>query len=71
MCVSERERVREKLRTLLHTRIKNLGRCLFLQSIPANLHAKRERDRDTQKERETETDRELAGDDALTAECTT
>ena len=28
---------------LYYTRIKILGSCLFLQSVPANLHAKRER----------------------------
>ena len=45
VCVRERERERERERTqnseLYYTRIKILGSCLFLQSVPANLHASR------------------------------
>ena len=40
----EREREREREREnseLYYTRINILGCCLFLQSVPANLHAKR------------------------------
>ena len=34
------QRVRSELR-MYNTRIKILGGCLFLQSVPANLHANR------------------------------
>ena len=41
----EKERENSELRTqnseLYYTRIKNLGSCVFLQSVPANLHASR------------------------------
>ena len=41
----EREKEGERERTqnseLYYTRIKILGSCLFLQSVPANLHASR------------------------------
>ena len=37
---TERERERENSE-LYYTRIKILGSCLFLQSVPANLHASR------------------------------
>ena len=37
----ERERERESSE-LYYTRIKILGSCLFLQSVPASLHANRE-----------------------------
>ena len=44
---TERDRHRERKRKgtqnseLYYTRIKILGSCLFLQSVPANLHASR------------------------------
>ena len=42
---------------LYYTRIKILGSCLFLQSIPANLHANRLHiDRQRERERERERD---------------
>ena len=37
----ERERERAQNSELYYTRIKILDRCLFLQSVPANLHANR------------------------------
>ena len=38
----ERQRERERESSeLYYTRIKILGSCLFLQSVPANLHASR------------------------------
>ena len=37
----ERERERAQNSKLYYTRIKILGSCLFLQSVPANLHANR------------------------------
>ena len=50
--VRERERERERENSeLYYTRIKIIGSCLFLQSLPANLHTERgggerERERD-------------------------
>ena len=40
---TERERERENPQNseLYYTRIKSLGSCLFLQSVPANLHVSR------------------------------
>ena len=51
-CVREREgeRERERERELYYTRIKILGSCLFLQSVAANLHAKRERQTEMERE---------------------
>ena len=37
----ETEGVRTQNSELYYTRIKILGSCLFLQSVPANLHASR------------------------------
>ena len=37
----ERERERTQNSELYYSRIKILGSCLFLQSVPANLHASR------------------------------
>ena len=38
----EKERDRERENSeLYYSRIKILGSCLFLQSVPANLHAKK------------------------------
>ena len=37
----ERERERTQNSKLYYTRVKILGSCLFLQSVPANLHANR------------------------------
>ena len=61
----ERERERTQNSELYYSRIKILGSCLFLQSVPANLHAReRERHRGTQRQtergrqRQTETERE-------------
>ena len=54
VCVCEREREREREREnseLYNTRIQILGNCLLLQSVPATLYAKRERET----HRETET----------------
>ena len=41
VCVCEGERERTQNSVLYYTRIKILGSCLFLQSVPANLHANR------------------------------
>ena len=42
VCCRERERERERENSeLYYSRIKILGSCLFLQSVPANLHANR------------------------------
>ena len=43
--VRERERERENSE-LYYTRIKIIGSCLFLQSLPANLHTERGRERE-------------------------
>ena len=55
--VDEREREREREREnseLYYSRIKILGSCLFLQSVPANLQRERERESVCEGERERE-----------------
>ena len=54
--ISEKWRERERELRTLYARIKILGSCLFLQSVPANLE--RERDRQTDRDRDRETDRD-------------
>ena len=62
---TDRQRQRENSERY-YTMIKILGSCLFLQSVPANLHAnrlhikvrERQTDRQTDRHRDTDTDRQ-------------